>query len=64
MSNVIYIEEYRIKKSIKEVEDAMVVVRKMVSKGISVPDGTANRLEASRAYLEQKLIDFVEKENI
>ncbi len=64
MSNVLYIEEYRIKRDIKEVEDAIVVARKMLSRGVSVPEEALSRLENMRLFLEQKLVDFVEKENL
>ena len=63
MSNVIYIQEYRIKKDLLEVEDALKVARKMISRGVSVPDDTLSRLENMRLFLEQQLIDFVEKED-
>tara|TARA_R100001082_G_scaffold47477_1_gene25370 strand:- start:53 stop:244 length:192 start_codon:yes stop_codon:yes gene_type:complete len=63
MSNVLYIQEYRIKKDLQEVEDAIVVARKMISRGVPVPDETLSRLENMRLFLEQKLIDFVEKED-
>ena len=64
MSNILYIEEYRIKRDIKEVEDAIVVARKMISRGVSVPEETLSRLENMRLFLEQKLIDFIEKEDL
>mgnify|MGYP005837549703 CR=1 FL=1 len=61
MSNVYHLQEYRIKRDIKEVEDALIVARKMISRGVSVPEETFNRLENMRGLLEQKLVDFIEK---
>tara|TARA_R110002020_G_scaffold19158_9_gene66584 strand:- start:896 stop:1087 length:192 start_codon:yes stop_codon:yes gene_type:complete len=63
MSNILYIQEYRIKRDLKEVEDAIVVARRMISRGVAVPDETLSRLENMRMLLEQKLIDFVVKED-
>jgi hypothetical protein len=64
MSNVYYLQEYRIKKNIKEVEDALIVARKMVSKGVTIPEETFNRLENMQVVLEQELVDFIEKGEI
>ena len=64
MSNVLYIQEYRIKKDLLEVEDAIIVARKMISRGVPVPEETLHRLENMKLVLEQKLIDFVEKEDL
>ena len=64
MAEIYYLQEYRIRKDIKEVEDALNVARKMVSKGLPVPDETFKRLETMRLFLEQKLIDFIEKEQL
>ena len=62
MSNVYYIQEFRIKKDIKEVEEALAIANKMISAGVEVPKTTFERLEYLREFLEQKLIDFHEKE--
>ena len=62
MSNIYYIQEYRIKKDIKEVEEALAAAHVMVSYGISVPKTTFERLEYLQEFLKQKLIDFHAKE--
>ena len=64
MSNVYYIQEFRIKKDIKEVDEALAIANKMVRIGIEVPESTFERLEYMRKFLEQKLIDFYEKKAI
>tara|TARA_Y100000310_G_scaffold196504_1_gene196585 strand:- start:3628 stop:3822 length:195 start_codon:yes stop_codon:yes gene_type:complete len=64
MSNVHYIQEYRIKKDIKEVEEALIIANKMISSGVEVPKATFERLEYLREFLEQKLVDFHEKEDV
>ena len=62
MSNVYYMEEYRLKRDIVQVEEALVAARTMASRGIPVPPTTFERLENMRDILEHKLIAFIEKE--
>lgn len=64
MLNVHYIEEYRIKRDIKEVDEALAIANKMVRIGLEVPESTFERLQYMRKFLEQKLIDFHEKKVI
>jgi len=63
MLNVHYIEEYRIKRDIKEVDEALAIANKMVRVGMDVPETTFERLQYMRKFLEQKLIDFHEKDD-
>jgi len=62
MSNLYHMEEYRIKRDIKEVEEAINTARAMVAKGVPVPPATFKRLEDMRNFLENKLIAFIENE--
>mgnify|MGYP005826259535 CR=1 FL=1 len=61
MNNVIFIDEVRIRKSIKEAEKALTQAKNLVSSGVEVPVDVISRLEAILGNLEQKLIDLFEK---
>jgi hypothetical protein len=55
MSNVVHLDEYKIKKEIKKVQNAMSTARSLIASGINVPNNIINRLQKIAAALEKKL---------
>jgi len=64
MIELYHLQEYRIRKEIKETEEALSVAKQMVCEGVSVPGRTFDRLEGALKLLELELINFVEKGDI
>ena len=60
MTEIYHLQEYRIRKEIKETEEALSVAKQMVYEGVSVPGRTFDRLEGTLKLLELELINFVE----
>ena len=64
MIEIYHLQEYRIRKEIKEAEEALGAAKQMVCEGVSVPARTFDRLEGTLKLLELELINFVEKDDI
>lgn len=63
INDIIFLEEYRIKKELKKVQKAMNTARKLISEGVKVPNDVMGRLQYLIGHLEQKLENFVENTN-
>jgi predicted DNA-binding protein (UPF0278 family) len=59
MSNIIYLQEERIKKGLKTAEDALQEARSMVVRGVDVPTSLIGDLENIISTLEKKLEDYL-----
>ena len=64
MTEIYHLQEYRIRREIKETEEALSAAKQMVCEGVSVPARTFDRLEGTLSMLELELINFVEKDDI
>jgi predicted DNA-binding protein (UPF0278 family) len=59
MSNIIYLQEERIKRGLKTAEDALQEARSMVVRGVDVPTSLIGDLENIISTLEKKLEDYL-----
>ena len=59
MSNIVYLEEVRIKKDLIRARDALCDARKLISKGEIVPEDIFEQLEKTIDVLENKLKNYV-----
>lgn len=59
MSNIIYLQEERIKRGLKTAEDALQEARSMVVRGVDVPTSLISDLENIISTLEKKLEDYL-----
>ena len=55
MSNVVHLDEYKIKKELKKVQNAMLTARSLIASGIKIPNNIINRLQNIATKLEKKL---------
>ena len=55
MNNVVHLDEYRIKKDLKKVQNAMVTAKSLIANGVKVPNNIINRLQELVKDLEKKL---------
>jgi len=55
MNNVVHLDEYRIKKDLKKVQNAMVTARSLIASGIKVPNNIINKLQELVVKLEKQL---------
>jgi len=59
MSNIIYLQEERIKKGLKTAEGALQEARSMIARGVDVPIDLISDLENIISTLEKKLEDYL-----
>ena len=59
MSNIIYLQEERIKRGLKTAEDVLQEARSMVVRGVDVPTSLIGDLENIISTLEKKLEDYL-----
>jgi tRNA(Phe) wybutosine-synthesizing methylase Tyw3 len=55
MNNVVHLDEYRVKKDLKKVQNAMVTARTLIANGIKIPNNIINRLQEIMTKLEKQL---------
>jgi len=55
MSNLVHLDEYKIKKDIKKIQNAIMTARTLITNGIHVPNNIINRLQELNEKLEKKL---------
>ena len=58
MSNVVYLEEYKIKRAIDVATNVLKQAAALKSQGANVSDSIIHRLEIILETLEQKLLEF------
>jgi hypothetical protein len=62
MSNIISINEIKIKSALKEADAVLTKTKTMIIEGVEVPDNLVPRLEAVIANLEKQLVQIVEED--
>ena len=55
MNNVVHLDEYKIKKDLKKVQNAMLTARSLIAGGVKVPNNVINRLQELVVKLEKQL---------
>ena len=55
MSNIVHLDEYKIKKDIKKIQNAIMTARTLIADGINVPNNILNKLQELNEKLEKKL---------
>jgi hypothetical protein len=59
MSNIVYLQEEKIKKDLKTAGEALQEARSMISRGVDVPKHLINDLENIISTLEEKLENYI-----
>ena len=55
MNNIVHLDEYRIKKDLKKVQNAIAMARTLIADGVVVPKNILPRLHGLEEKLEKRL---------